>query len=161
MNLQTNSNQKGFTIVELLIVIVVIGILAAITLVAYNGIQNRAKASQYKSDAANIAKIAEAVNAKESGTGYPTSTADFSGGDAKLPSNIAVSVIGSTATFTPSDSNGPAIDTATGKKTYTVRSCGATGTTAGVIVYYWDPAAASGSNSKTVTAGSPTSTTAC
>lgn len=34
-------NQKGFTIVELLIVIVVIGILAAITVVAYNGIQAR------------------------------------------------------------------------------------------------------------------------
>lgn len=33
---------KGFTIVELLIVIVVIGILAAITIVAYNGIQQRA-----------------------------------------------------------------------------------------------------------------------
>lgn len=32
---------KGFTIVELLIVIVVIGILAAITIVAYNGIQTR------------------------------------------------------------------------------------------------------------------------
>lgn len=31
--------QIGFTIVELLIVIVVIGILAAITVVAYNGIQ--------------------------------------------------------------------------------------------------------------------------
>ena len=34
--------QKGFTIIELLIVIVVIGILAAITIVAYNGVQNRA-----------------------------------------------------------------------------------------------------------------------
>lgn len=33
---------SGFTIVELLIVIVVIGILAAITLVAYNGVQQRA-----------------------------------------------------------------------------------------------------------------------
>lgn len=33
---------KGFTIVELLIVIVVIAILAAITLVSYNGIQRRA-----------------------------------------------------------------------------------------------------------------------
>lgn len=33
---------NGFTIVELLIVIVVIGILAAITVVAYNGIQQRA-----------------------------------------------------------------------------------------------------------------------
>ena len=34
----------GFTIVELLIVIVVIGILAAITIVAYNGVQTRARA---------------------------------------------------------------------------------------------------------------------
>lgn len=35
--------RRGFTIVELLIVIVVIGILAAITIVSYNGIQGRAK----------------------------------------------------------------------------------------------------------------------
>jgi prepilin-type N-terminal cleavage/methylation domain-containing protein len=39
----------GFTIVELLIVIVVIGILAAITIVAYNGIQERARASSVSS----------------------------------------------------------------------------------------------------------------
>lgn len=37
------NNKQGFTIVELLIVIVVIGILAAITIVAYNGIQTRAE----------------------------------------------------------------------------------------------------------------------
>lgn len=42
--------QKGFTIVELLIVIVVIGILAAITVVAYNGIQNRANNTVVQSD---------------------------------------------------------------------------------------------------------------
>ena len=48
--------QTGFTIVELLIVIVVIAILAAITIVAYNGIQQRARDTQRKSDIANIAK---------------------------------------------------------------------------------------------------------
>lgn len=37
---------RGFTIVELLIVIVVIGILAAITIVAYSGFQDRAEASK-------------------------------------------------------------------------------------------------------------------
>lgn len=37
--------QGGFTIVELLIVIVVIGILAAITIVAYTGVQDRARAA--------------------------------------------------------------------------------------------------------------------
>lgn len=40
------NQQTGFTIVELLIVIVVIGILAAITIVAYNGIQARAGNAQ-------------------------------------------------------------------------------------------------------------------
>ena len=38
--------RTGFTIVELLIVIVVIGILAAITIVAYNGIQVRAESNK-------------------------------------------------------------------------------------------------------------------
>lgn len=37
---------RGFTIVELLIVIVVIGILAAITIVAFNGIQDRADSTR-------------------------------------------------------------------------------------------------------------------
>lgn len=38
-----SKTRSGFTIVELLIVIVVVGILAAIIIVAYNGIQNRAR----------------------------------------------------------------------------------------------------------------------
>lgn len=41
--------QSGFTIVELLIVIVVIGILAAITIVAYNGVTARANDSKMRS----------------------------------------------------------------------------------------------------------------
>jgi prepilin-type N-terminal cleavage/methylation domain-containing protein len=48
--------QTGFTIVELLIVIVVIGILAAITIVAYNGIQERARLSHGVSFAAQLKK---------------------------------------------------------------------------------------------------------
>ena len=50
------AKQTGFTIVELLIVIVVIAILAAITIVAYNGIQERAKSSVLASDLTNAAK---------------------------------------------------------------------------------------------------------
>lgn len=49
---------KGFTIVELLIVIVVIAILAAITVVAYNGVQGRALDSRRLSD---IKKIQQGI----------------------------------------------------------------------------------------------------
>lgn len=44
----------GFTIVELLIVIVVIGILAAISIVAYNGIQDKAQRSVAQAEVRNI-----------------------------------------------------------------------------------------------------------
>lgn len=53
--MRMGTKQKGFTIVELLIVIVVIAILAAITVVAYNGIQNRAKAVKTQSNAREVA----------------------------------------------------------------------------------------------------------
>ena len=57
------SGRRGFTIVELLIVIVVIGILAAITIVAFNGVQNKAKASAAQSAVTQASKkiIAYAV----------------------------------------------------------------------------------------------------
>jgi prepilin-type N-terminal cleavage/methylation domain-containing protein len=54
--MQKWAQKPGFTIVELLIVIVVIAILAAITIVAYNGIQNRAKDSALQSTASQAAK---------------------------------------------------------------------------------------------------------
>lgn len=46
-------NKQGFTIVELLIVIVVIAILAAITIVSYNGISARSKEAALKTDLKN------------------------------------------------------------------------------------------------------------
>lgn len=51
------TRRSGFTIVELLIVIVVIAILAAISIVAYTGIQSRAHDAALQSDANAIRKV--------------------------------------------------------------------------------------------------------
>lgn len=115
------SKQKGFTIVELLIVIVVIAILAAITIVAYNGIQQRARDSQRKSDVASIVKalklwevdkgpmhIGSGCGANGNGSGYfnynyaaPGSdmneclkTAGYVTGDIKDPQNVSLCSVG-------------------------------------------------------------------
>jgi len=70
-----NKRASGFTIVELLIVIVVIAILAAITIVAYNGIQNRAYDSTIQQDLENYAKKAELFNVDNSH--YPPAATDL------------------------------------------------------------------------------------
>lgn len=50
------NKQIGFTIVELLIVVVVIAILASIVIVSYSGIRNRANDTVVQSDISNMAK---------------------------------------------------------------------------------------------------------
>ena len=60
----------GFTIVELLIVIVIIGILAAITIVSYRGITAKANESTIKADLANAKKQIELYKADHGS--YPT-----------------------------------------------------------------------------------------
>lgn len=66
-----DSKRGGFTIVELLIVIVIIGILAAITIVAFNGVQQRAKVTSAQSDLTSISKHT-AIHQTLNDT-YPTS----------------------------------------------------------------------------------------
>jgi uncharacterized protein (TIGR02145 family)/prepilin-type N-terminal cleavage/methylation domain-containing protein len=61
----------GFTIVELLVVIVVIGILAALTIVAYTGISGKANIASLQSDLSNAKKQLALYNVEHSV--FPTS----------------------------------------------------------------------------------------
>ena len=54
----SSNKTKGFTLVELLIVIVVIAILAAISIVAYNGVTQKARDRERESNARNIVNAA-------------------------------------------------------------------------------------------------------
>ncbi len=97
--MRQQNRHLGFTIVELLIVIVVIGILAAITIVAYNGIQGRARSAAQVSVLASAAKTAN-VSFTLNNT-YPVSSA--------LPTNSGV-----TLTIAGDTTNGTFCITATG-----------------------------------------------
>lgn len=65
---KSTDNHTGFTIVELLIVIVVIGILAAIAIVAYQGVQVRAR---------NTAKLNEQIGWRDTFEAYKASNGDY------------------------------------------------------------------------------------
>lgn len=71
MNSLKKVTQKGFTIVELLIVIVVIGILAGLVVTTYNGIQQNARNKERVTDLKALQGQLEAYYATKAK--YPTS----------------------------------------------------------------------------------------
>lgn len=82
--------KKGFTITELSIVVVVIGILATIIAVAYNGVQQQAQNVRRLGDIDNVASVL-ALYAKENNGSYPAttnnSTANWKTVDVRTDSN--------------------------------------------------------------------------
>jgi prepilin-type N-terminal cleavage/methylation domain-containing protein len=89
--------QTGFTIVELLIVIVVIGILAAISIVAYNGVQNRANDTAVQND---ISGIVKKIRMYEADAGYyPAGSAQLATLGIKVSKNAYTPYFNGTANY--------------------------------------------------------------
>jgi len=165
-NIKSNTqDQKGFTIVELLIVVVVIAILAAITIVSYNGITNRANASAAASTAASLQKKAELYAADGPTKLYPASIASLTTSPTVASDTwyVAPSSINALLTSNPDASNG--------KDTVRYQPCG-TGASAtpaagpttvatitaitGAVITYWG---FSGTTTKTISLGQTSGTT--
>jgi len=70
-----SSNDRGFTIVELLIVIVVIVILASITVITFNGVQQRAQNIRRLDDIDKVTSLL-ALYAKNNNGLYPATTSN-------------------------------------------------------------------------------------
>ena len=89
MNAQTTSKKdKGFTLVELLIVIVILGILATVTVFAVRGITNSGKESACASDKKVLETAAESYMAQE-GT-YPADIATLESEHPGAPARVNV-----------------------------------------------------------------------
>jgi prepilin-type N-terminal cleavage/methylation domain-containing protein len=111
---------KGFTIVELLVVIVVIAILAAITIVAYNGIQARATDAGNLSNANAITKAIAAYKIDNNNVPPICSAGD---GQGCALSTISSQLVSTYLSQLPNDSAYPYyyVGTSTGDGAWSIR----------------------------------------
>jgi general secretion pathway protein G len=77
---ESRNAEEGFTLVELLVVIVILGILAAIVVFAVGGVSNKGQTAATATDVSVLEAAQEAYFAKQSPGAYTTESALMSGG---------------------------------------------------------------------------------
>lgn len=114
------NKKEGFTLIELMIVIAIIGILAAIAIPQFSAYRTRSYNSSAQSDVRNLATAQEAyyVDASRYASSYTRLTGSQYG--YMQSGNVTVTVNGSTTNYTITGYHG------SGDKTYTLTGPGGT-----------------------------------
>jgi type IV pilus assembly protein PilA len=96
--LQNGENDKGFTLIELMVVIIIIGILAAIAIPVFLNQRQSAWESSVKSDLANAGIAAESYSVKNNGTYAGITVDDLTTNGLKLSDKNHITVVSADAT---------------------------------------------------------------
>ena len=90
LNRKKSLSSEGFTLIELIVVVVIIGVLAAVGIPQFEGVRNRAQAKAYVGEAVGLAKECAVLQLEDEGGGGTVSNPG--GADPTCDGSVAATI---------------------------------------------------------------------